>query len=114
MTEGLYMSRISRSTRIDKNRYSKTYPYLHRVPSYSYVNNPAISYEIGEVCFAGNDAVTYTFAVPYRFIPSIVIAPIGDDINVWISSISEESVTFNASVNNNSCISFHIVDIGLE
>ena len=59
MSEGTLMSRVSRSKRIDRNRYSKTYPFLHRIPNYSFVSNPQISYEVGTVCFNGNDTITY-------------------------------------------------------
>ena len=108
------MSRVSRSKRIDRNRYSKTYPFLHRIPNYSFVSNPQISYEVGTVCFNGNDTITYTFDSPYLAAPNVVITSKGDDINVWIESISETSATFRSSSNTNSCVSFHVVSIGVE
>ncbi len=107
------MSKVSRSTRVDRNRLAKTYPFLHRVPKYTYINEPSISYEMGEVCFLGNDTITYAFDAPYAELPSIVITSKGDDLNVWIDALTSTYVTFRASVNTNSCVSFHIVSIGI-
>lgn len=114
MSEGAPMSRVAKSKRIDRNRYSKTYPFLHRIPSYSFVSDPRISYEVGNVCFNENDTITYTFESPYLVPPNIIITSKGDDINVWIESISETAAVFRSSANTSSCVSFHIVSIGIE
>jgi hypothetical protein len=106
------VSKVSRSTRVDRNRLAKTYPFLHRVPKYTYINEPPISYEIGEICFLNNDTVTYSFDAPYVDLPSIVITSKGDDLNVWIDVLTTTSVTFRSSVITNSCVSFQIVSIG--
>lgn len=106
------MSSVSRSKRVDKNRLAKTYPFLHRIPKYTFMNEPALSYETGTICFEGSDAVTYTFDTPYGYSPTIVISPLYDDINVWVGSISTSSVTFNSSIPTSACISFQIVSIG--
>lgn len=101
----------SRSKRIDKNRYQKSYPTLFRKPRYDFISTSPITYEIGEVCFLDNDAISYAFSTPYNVIPSIVISPIGDDVNVWIQSITTSSVTFRASTNTSICVSFQIVSV---
>jgi hypothetical protein len=106
------VSKVSRSTRVDRNRLAKTYPFLYRVPRYTYLNEPPISYEIGEICFSSNDIAIYNFETTYAEIPSVVITSKGEDLNVWIESLSTTSVTFRASVNTNSCVSFQIVSIG--
>ena len=76
------------------------------------MNDPSISYETGTVCFEGLDTVTYTFDAVYTNTPTVVVSAISDDINVWISSASTTSVTFNSSVLTSACVSFQIVSIG--
>lgn len=106
------MSSVSRSKRVDRNRLAKTYPFLHRIPKYTFMNDPSISYETGTVCFEGLDTVTYTFDTVYTNTPTVVVSAISDDINVWISNVSTASVTFNSSVLTSACVSFQIVSIG--
>ena len=102
---------ISRSKRIDKNRLQKSYPTLFRRPRYDYVSSSSLIYEVGEACFANSDTVMYTFSTPYGSIPSIVVSPINDDINIWIEAISLSSVTFKSSINTSICVSFQIVSV---
>jgi hypothetical protein len=106
------VSKVSRSKRIDRNRLAKTYPFLYRVPNYTYLNDPPISYETGEICFMGGDTAVYYFEVPYNGIPSVVVTSKGEDLNVWIESLTNISVTFRSSVNTSTCVSFQIVSIG--
>jgi hypothetical protein len=101
----------SRSKLIDKNRYQKSYPTLFRKPRYDFSSTSSIAYEIGEVCFLDNDIISYTFSTPYDVVPSIVVSPIGDDINIWIESITTSDVTFRASTNTSICVSFQIVSV---
>jgi hypothetical protein len=103
------MSSVSRSKRVDMNRFQKSYPTLFRRPRYEYLSDPALFYEFGDVCFADSDTITYTFDIPYDSIPTVVLSPINDDVNVWIGSISTTDVTFKASVVTNICVSFQIV-----
>ena len=101
----------SQSKRIDKNRYKKSYPTLFRKPRYDFSSNSSISYEVGEICFDNSDTVTYTYDIAYDSIPSIVISPIGDDVNVWIESITSSYVTFRCSVITSICVSFQVVSV---
>jgi len=106
------MSKVSRSKRIDRNRYAKTYPFIVRTPKYSYVNDPPVSYEIGEICFSNNDTVTLTFQTTYSSIPNILITAKGDDFNVWVEAVTASSAIIRASTNTNNCISYQIVTVG--
>jgi len=101
----------SQSKRIDKNRYQKSYPTLFRKPRYDYSSNASLLYEIGEICFDNSDSVTYTFEFPFSTVPSIVMSPIGDDINIWIDTVSTTSVTFKSSIVTSICVSFQIVSV---
>ena len=105
------MSSVSRSKRIDKNRLQKSYPTLFRRPRYDFSSDASIAYEVGEVCFNNSDTVTYVYETPYNIIPSVVISPNSDDVNVWIETISLSSVTFRASVVTSICVSFQIVSV---
>ena len=105
------MSKVSRSKRIDRNRYATTYPFIIRTPKYAYINDPSISYETGEVCFSNSDTLTITFVETYLTAPSILVTAKGDDINVFIESINNLHAVVRSSVVTNACISYQIVMI---
>ena len=105
------MSISSKLSRIDKNRYAKIYPILHRTPRFSYQSDGKSSMEFGEICFSNNDTIVYSFLNSYLTVPNVIITPYGDDINVWIESISLSNVTFRSSINNSSCVSFQVTGV---
>lgn len=106
------MSKVSSSKRIDRNRYAKTYPFVIRTPKYSYINEPPISYEVGEICFSNSDTLTINFASTHSLVPDVLITPKGDDFNVWVESVNTSSAIIRASIVTTGCVSYQIVIVG--
>lgn len=100
------------SKRIDKNRRRKTYPFIRRVPVYSYELDEPMIIETASVTFSATDEVTYTFTEPFTAAPHVTLTAKSDNVNIYISAVSASSVTINASAAFTGSVELHAIQIG--
>lgn len=103
-------------TRIDLQRYKKTYPFIRREPRLYYLSetegNLAAIIKTAEESFAGGDTITHTFTgTAFTSIPKVTVTPIGmgANFNVYIDSVSISQVVIKASVANNDSVHIHAI-----
>lgn len=105
-------------TKIDLQRYKKTYPFLRREPRllYTSTSEPTLSATIdtATASFAGSDSITYNFP-PGKFssAPKVTVTPIGSlaNFNVFIVSVSQTQLVLKASVPNADSVHIHAIEV---
>ena len=105
-------------TRIDLQRYKKTYPFLRRQPTILYTSpteNALASAVIESVSqnFSGAEEITYSFTKSFTIAPQVTVTPVGSDanFNVFVTSVSISSVTVKASVPNSGAVHIHAIQV---
>jgi len=105
-------------TRIDLQRYKKTYPFLRQQPRIFYLNETEdtlaqATIETATVSFGGNDSITYTFTKTFTTTPTVTVSPIGttSNFNVYIDSSSITQVVIKASVPNTDSVNISIMEV---
>ena len=105
-------------TRIDLQRYKKTYPFLRQEPRILYTSETENSLataiiETVESNFNGTDFVTYNFTKTFTSAPQVVATPKGSSANftVFVTSVSTSSVTIKASVPNSDDVHIHAIQV---
>ncbi len=103
-------------TRIDLQRYKKTYPFLRRQPRYFYLTESDLAAAIIETTsasFNDSDEITYSFTKAFTAAPQVTVTPVGSDANfsVFVSSVSSSSVTVKASTPNNGAVHIHAIQV---
>jgi hypothetical protein len=104
-------------TRIDLQRYKKTYPFLRREPSilYTSVSEPTLSatIETATASFNGSDQITYSFTKGFSSAPKVTITPIGSEanFNVFIVSVTIAQLIIKASVENSQSVHIHAIEV---
>jgi hypothetical protein len=104
----------------DLNRFRKIYPYIRRSPRYVYTSDKEAVIEVGEVPFSAASSGEYRFTESFSSIPMITAISYDSesndtaDVNVFISSLSTTSVTFETSQAFTGKIHFHAVWVASE
>ena len=105
-------------TRIDLQRYKKTYPFLRRQPTILYTSpteNTLASAVIESISqsFGGADELTYSFTKTFTVAPQVTVTPVGSDanFNVFVTSVSISSVTVRASTPNDGAVHIHAIQV---
>jgi len=105
-------------TRIDLQRYKKTYPFLRQEPRILYTSETEGSLanaviESVEANFSGNDTLTYNFTKTFTAIPNVVATPKGASANftVFVSDVTLTYVTIKASSSNSDKVHIHAVQV---
>ena len=104
--------------RRDINRFRKVYPYLRRRPVYSFVSDEELVVEVGKITFSNSSSETYTFSEIYGSAPTITAIAVDSedngtaDVNVFITSLSTTSVTFESSSTFTGQVHFQVIKIG--
>lgn len=104
-------------TRIDLQRYKKTYPFIRREPKLYYLSETegglAATIETAEKSFNGNDFVTYNFTKTFSAAPKVTVTPVGVSagFSVFVSAVSINSVTIQASAANNFAVHIHAIEV---
>lgn len=105
-------------TRIDLQRYKKTYPFIRREPKLFYLsetesNVAGATIETAEASFSGNDYLVYNFTKTFSVPPQVTVTPVGVSagFNVFISSVSLSSVTIRASIPNSFAVHIHAIEV---
>ena len=104
-------------TRIDLQRYKKTYPFLRREPVilYTSTSEPTLSatIEAATASFGGSDQITYNFTKTFTSAPKVTLTPIGAlaNFNVFIVSVTSSQLVLKASVANSDSVHIHAIEV---
>jgi hypothetical protein len=103
-------------TRIDLQRYKKTYPFLRREPRNYFLTESDlanVTLETAHVSFAGSDLLVYTFTKSFNSAPTVTATPSGTtaNFNVYVSSVDQFTVTLRASAPNNNYVDIHAIEV---
>ena len=99
----------------DRNRFRKVYPYVRRRPSYELVSDKEVVIEIDKITFTDTNTVTHTFSETFDSVPAITAISVDAsanntaNVNVFVSSVTTATVTFNTSQNFTGQIHFHAI-----
>jgi len=95
--------------KIDLNRYAKAYPFLRKEPKYTYESNTPVVLESAVLSFEGGSEVTYNFLNPYSSSPVVVATSQNDSFNVFVKSITTNSVVIGSSSPTSESVSIFVV-----
>ncbi len=104
-------------TRIDLQRYKKTYPFLRREPVivFTSTSEPTLSatIETAAESFGGTDQIIYNFTKTFSSAPKVTLTPIGTsaNFNVFIVSVSVSQLVLKASVPNSDSVHIHAIEV---
>ena len=113
--------KVYKFVRKDKNRYRKVYSYIRKKPKYEYCIDTPFTLIVGKAAFtntSGPVTVTYTDfdpTVSFSNVPvvtSLSVDSFGNgqaDVNVFVTSISTVSVSFESSAPFTGDVHFHII-----
>jgi len=78
----------------DNNRFRKTYPlYRQTFKTMVTVESTKLAYVVAD----GAIEKTFTFSCPYPSVPNVVATAEGENVNVYITSVTTTSVTVKPS-----------------
>jgi len=104
-------------TRIDLQRYKKTYPFIRREPRIVFTSTSestlAATIEAAVASFGGSDQITYNFTKTFSSAPKVTLTPIGSfaNFNVFIVSVSQSPLVLKASVANSDSVHIHAIEV---
>jgi hypothetical protein len=104
-------------TRIDLQRYKKTYPFIRREPRLVFTSTSeqtlAATIEAAVASFGGSDQITYNFTKTFLSAPKVTLTPIGSlaNFNVFIVSVSQSQLVLKASVANSDSVHIHAIEV---
>jgi hypothetical protein len=104
-------------TRIDLQRYKKTYPFLRREPRNYFLTESDLANVMiytATVSFAGGFRITHNFpAGKFGSAPKVTVTPSGAtaNFNVFIVSVSSTQVVIESSVSNDDSVDIHAIEV---
>ena len=107
----------SKTYKRDLNRYRKVYPYIRRKPKNILMSDKEIIIEVAEIPFSNQNSATYAFREKFDGTPIVTAVTIDStssniaDVNVFISSVSRNSVTLDVSQNLTGAVHIHAIYI---
>lgn len=99
-------------TRYDLQRYKKSYAFIRRAPVLRYIIEDIVTIETAEASFNGSDTITYNFSKTFINAPQVTATPKGTSasFNVFVTAVSNASVTIQASASNSDSVHIHAVE----
>lgn len=99
-------------TRYDLQRYKKSYAFIRRAPVLRYIIEDIVTIETAEASFNGSDTITYNFSKTFINAPQVTATPKGTSasFNVFVTAVSNSSVTIQASAPNSDSVHIHAVE----
>lgn len=98
----------------DANRTKKIYPLIRFKPKETKITNSSAdgtgASEVAIIDFINSNQETYTFTETYTQIPTIVISPVDDNVNVFMTSLTTTSVIINSSNNFTGKVHIHVYE----
>jgi hypothetical protein len=104
-------------TRIDLQRYKKTYPFLRREPRNYFLTESDlanVNIDVSTATFAGDDELTYNFPLgKFSSAPKVTVTPKGTtaNFNVYIVSVTQLAVVIRASTPNSDSVQIHAIEV---
>jgi len=104
-------------TKIDLQRYKKTYSFLRREPVivFTSTSEPTMSatIEAATASFGGSDQITYNFTKTFSSAPKVTLTPVGSlaNFNVFIVSVSTTQLVLKASTPNSDSVHIHAIEV---
>ena len=100
----------------DVSRQAKTYPTSRRKSQKRLMTNVAVKLEVSKMTFTAQTTRTLTFDEPYLSAPNVTLAvgPIDSTesvVNVFISSITNKTVTIETSGPFTGDIYVHVMEV---
>lgn len=108
-----------RATLIDKNRYSKRYPFIRSPVRTTYMGDKDLAIEVGAVYFNNSSSGVFTFEAPFVDTSYQVMAIAREqngenetaNVNVFVADKSVSSVTVQASSNFTGYVDIFVVRV---
>jgi len=103
---------------IDRNRYAKRYPLIRAPKRMTYQGDEDLVMEVGSITFTDADTGTLTYEVKFDDTNYQVVAiarsseTAGGDLNVWVSNVSETTVTVQTSAKFTGLVDVLVVKVG--
>lgn len=106
--------------KVDRNRFTKTYPYVRFPPRYVYQFDqfPGDSIvEAGKITFTDADTGTYTYTGTYSSVPSVIISTVDTagnsqtNVSVTVTSITTAQVVVTASSKFTGQVHVHVAAV---
>jgi hypothetical protein len=104
--------------RKDLNRFRKVYRYIRKKPKYVFTSDKSTIIESGHVDFSNESTKTYTFTEVYSSAPHVTATSVDNlsnsqaNVNVFITSVTTTTVTFEISAPASCRVHFHAILIG--
>lgn len=104
-------------TRIDLQRYKKTYPFLRRQPVIVFTSDSestlSATIETAIASFGGSDEITYNFTKTFSSAPKVTLTPVGTlaNFNVFIVSVNTTQLVIKASTANSDSVHIHAIEV---
>lgn len=105
----------ARFKKIDKNRYTKLYPFVRRTPRWGYLSNANFQMEIGEIEFSGEAYLSIAFENEFPKPPEKppVITAVSLDpqqpVNVTVYNVSSTGADIGVSNTYFGKVSWHAI-----
>lgn len=94
----------------DLNRFRKTYPGVRWPARDVYTTEEPFQLESATVSFGGSSTITYEFENTYDTVPNVVVSPLNESMNVFITSITRTSVVIGSSAPTVESVSIVVVN----
>ena len=98
----------------DANRTKKIYPLIRFKPKETTITNSRASgsgaSEVAIINFVNSNQEVYNFVESYTQIPTIVISPVDENVNVFMTSLTTTSVIINSSNNFTGKVHIHVYE----
>jgi len=96
----------------DLNRFRKIYPLIRKKPNFLSISNV----ETARLSYLNNEhSKTFIFKTPYTTSPACIATAENDNVNVYITAISLNSVTVEISsspgTGNTTIVNLHIHEV---
>ncbi len=100
---------------MNRNRLKKVYPHTRKTPRNVMISDKEIIMETASVSLTDSNSGSYTFTETYNSIPVITLgAQItgGGIVNVFITDLNTQSVTFQTSAEITGTVYIQVLQIG--
>tara|TARA_R110001583_G_scaffold7985_8_gene38907 strand:+ start:6842 stop:7183 length:342 start_codon:yes stop_codon:yes gene_type:complete len=102
----------------NRNLFKRVYPYVRRAPVFDYISDRETVIETAKITFTNSSSESYTFTSTFSNIPIVTVVSVDSEsndtanVNVFISSLSNSSVTIETSQNFTGAVHLHAILIG--
>lgn len=91
----------------DSNRLKKVYPFIRRPPKPVAFESSGYQIEVASIDFVNENSKTYSFQKTYTTTPVCIVTPKGENVNIYISSITLTNITIKSSTSFTGSVELH-------